>query len=90
MTGDRAQSGAVPAAGGRQGPGGSRLRVRTVEILPGEVILIDQLALPHAERYVHCGNWQEVAARITDMTVRGAPAIGVAAALMGLLVLVAG
>ena len=58
----------------------SRLRVRTVEILPGEVVLIDQLALPHEERYVRCLTWQEVAARIADMTVRGAPAIGVTAA----------
>ena len=58
----------------------SRLRVRTVDILPGEVVLIDQLALPHDERYVHCRTWQEVAACITDMTVRGAPAIGVTAA----------
>jgi len=58
----------------------SRLRVRTVEILPDEVVLIDQLALPHEERYVHCATWQDVAARIKDMTVRGAPAIGVAAA----------
>src|SRR5450756_2185049 len=58
----------------------SRLRVRTVEILPGEVVLIDQLALPHEERYVRCHTWREVAARITDMTVRGAPAIGVTAA----------
>jgi methylthioribose-1-phosphate isomerase len=58
----------------------SRLRVRTVEILPDEVVLIDQIALPHDERYVHCRTWQEVAARITDMTVRGAPAIGVTAA----------
>jgi len=80
MSGDRAQNGAAPAAGGREGPGGSRLRVRTVEILPHEVVLIDQLALPQEERYVHCRTWQEVAARITDMTVRGAPAIGVTAA----------
>jgi methylthioribose-1-phosphate isomerase len=59
---------------------GQKLRVRTVEILPDEVVLIDQLALPQEERYVRCHTWQEVAARITDMTVRGAPAIGVAAA----------
>jgi methylthioribose-1-phosphate isomerase len=58
----------------------SRLRVRTVEILPGEVILIDQAALPHEERRVHCHTWQHLAECITDMTVRGAPAIGVAAA----------
>ena len=58
----------------------SRLRVRTVEIHRDEVFLIDQVALPQEERYVRCGSWQEVAARISDMTVRGAPAIGVAAA----------
>jgi methylthioribose-1-phosphate isomerase len=68
------------AAGERSGPGGSRLRVRTVDILPGEVVLIDQLALPQAERYVTCHSWCEVAERISDMTVRGAPAIGVTAA----------
>ena len=71
---------AAAAAGERSGPGGSRLRVRTVEILPGEVVLIDQLALPQAERYVTCRSWREVADRISDMTVRGAPAIGVTAA----------
>ena len=32
--------------------------MRTVEILPGEVVLIDQLALPQQERYVHCRTWQ--------------------------------
>jgi methylthioribose-1-phosphate isomerase len=80
MTDDRAQRDVAAAAGGRSGPGGSRLRVRTVEILPGEVVLIDQLALPHEERYVRCQTWQQVAARISDMTVRGAPAIGVTAA----------
>lgn len=62
------------------GAGGSRLRVRTVEILADAVVLIDQRALPHEERYVRCESWREVAARITDMTVRGAPAIGVTAA----------
>jgi methylthioribose-1-phosphate isomerase len=74
----RAGGEAGGAVGG--GPGGSRLRVRTVEILAGEVVLIDQLALPQQERYVTCRTWQEVADRISDMTVRGAPAIGVTAA----------
>jgi len=71
---------AVDAGGAGAGPGGSRLRVRTVEVLPGEVVLIDQLALPQEERYVRCRTWREVADRISDMTVRGAPAIGVTAA----------
>jgi methylthioribose-1-phosphate isomerase len=76
----RAAGSAAGTAGERSGPGGSRLRVRTVEILPGEVVLIDQLALPQQERYVTCRTWREVADRISDMTVRGAPAIGVTAA----------
>ena len=67
---------AAPSAGAPA----SKLRVRTVQILPDEVVLIDQLALPQQERYVRCRSWREVADRITDMTVRGAPAIGVAAA----------
>ena len=57
-----------------------KLRVETVEIRPDAVVLIDQLALPHDERYVTCATWQQVADRIRDMTVRGAPAIGVTAA----------
>lgn len=61
-------------------PGASRLRVRTVDILADEVVLIDQVALPSEERYVHCRTWREVARSISDMTVRGAPAIGVTAA----------
>ena len=57
-----------------------KLRVETVEIRPDAVVLIDQLALPHEERYVTCATRREVAERVSDMTVRGAPAIGVAAA----------
>ncbi len=58
----------------------SRLRVRTVDIHPDAVVLIDQLALPDDEKYVRCETWRQVAERIKDMTVRGAPAIGVTAA----------
>jgi len=65
--------------GGAHGRG-ERLRVRTVEILDDAVVLIDQRSLPLEERYVRCLTWRDVAARISDMTVRGAPAIGVAAA----------
>ncbi len=46
----------------------------------GALWLIDQAALPHEERWVECRTAHDVAARIKDMTVRGAPAIGVAAA----------
>jgi methylthioribose-1-phosphate isomerase len=46
----------------------------------GAVVLIDQRALPAELRMRRCGDHLEVAEAIRDMTVRGAPAIGVAAA----------
>jgi len=54
----------------------------TVEWDPGAagVRLIDQTKLPLRETYVVCRTSAEVAAAIREMVVRGAPAIGVAAA----------
>jgi methylthioribose-1-phosphate isomerase len=52
-------------------------------IEPGTVRLIDQTRLPAEEVYVECRTIDEVARAIRTMQVRGAPAIGVAAA-MGL------
>lgn len=57
--------------------------MRTIRWSEGKVILLDQRRLPLKEVYVTCKTHQQVARRISDMTVRGAPAIGVAAA-MGL------
>ena len=54
---------------------------RSVEWRDGVVRLIDQNALPWELRYVECRSPEEVARAIRDMTVRGAPAIGVAAAM---------
>jgi len=45
------------------------------------VVLIDQKALPAIERQVVCSNYRQVISAIKDLTVRGAPAIGVAAAM---------
>lgn len=45
-----------------------------------QLLLLDQKALPLVERTVACATVDEVAACIKDLTVRGAPAIGVAAA----------
>ncbi|SBW10113.1 Methylthioribose-1-phosphate isomerase [uncultured delta proteobacterium] len=45
-----------------------------------QLLLLDQKALPLAEQTVACATSDEVAACIKDLTVRGAPAIGVAAA----------
>ena len=55
--------------------------VETIEWTPRGVVMIDQTRLPLHEEYVTCRNYQEVAAAIRDMVIRGAPAIGVAAAM---------
>lgn len=44
------------------------------------LVLLDQTRLPHEERRVRCTTVDEVAVAIRDMQVRGAPAIGLAAA----------
>ncbi|HEY6356766.1 MAG TPA: hypothetical protein VIX35_00895, partial [Vicinamibacterales bacterium] len=46
-----------------------------------EVVMIDQRKLPGQEVYVHCKSANEVAKAIRTMVIRGAPAIGVAAAM---------
>ena len=51
----------------------------------GELTLLDQRKLPHAEEYRSCQNIEDVFDAIKTLTVRGAPAIGIAAA-YGLLV----
>lgn len=55
--------------------------VRPIEWRDGTVVLLDQRRLPEEERYVVCRAWREVAEAIRSMVVRGAPAIGVAAAM---------
>ncbi|MEP6989094.1 MAG: S-methyl-5-thioribose-1-phosphate isomerase [Chloroflexota bacterium] len=54
--------------------------MRTVEWHDGIVRMIDQKALPWKMEVVDLPSYQAVAAAITDMTVRGAPAIGASAA----------
>src|SRR5581483_4339371 len=55
--------------------------VKTLEWTDDGVRLIDQRKLPAEEVFVTCRTYQEVAEAIRNMTVRGAPAIGVAAAM---------
>jgi methylthioribose-1-phosphate isomerase len=55
--------------------------VPTVAWEDGAVVLIDQRRLPGEQVFVRCRDHHEVAAAIKDMVVRGAPAIGVTAAL---------
>jgi len=55
--------------------------VKTVEWTAEGVSLIDQRQLPRKEEYVLCRSVEEVAEAIRTMVVRGAPAIGVTAAM---------
>jgi methylthioribose-1-phosphate isomerase len=53
-----------------------------VELSPGdrEVVMLDQRALPGAEQYLLLERVEDVATSIETLAVRGAPAIGIAAA----------
>ena len=55
----------------------------TIEWQDDVVVMVDQRKLPAQEVYVRCRTVQDVAKAIRTMVIRGAPAIGVAAA-MGL------
>ncbi len=55
--------------------------IKTVEWTDGGVRMIDQRLLPTEEKYLVLRSCEEVADAIKTMVVRGAPAIGVAAAL---------
>jgi len=55
--------------------------VPTVEWNNGAVRLLDQSRLPEAVEFLDCRDYQEVAEAIRRLKVRGAPAIGVTAAL---------
>lgn len=55
--------------------------IKTLEWTGDGVRFIDQTKLPTEEVYVVCRNYREVADAIRNMIVRGAPAIGVAAAM---------
>jgi methylthioribose-1-phosphate isomerase len=55
--------------------------VETIEWNDTGVVMIDQTRLPREERYVTCRTYEEVAEAIRSMVIRGAPAIGVAAAM---------
>jgi methylthioribose-1-phosphate isomerase len=55
--------------------------VETIEWTSGGVIMIDQRLLPRQQVFVTCTTYEEVAYAIKTMVIRGAPAIGVAAAM---------
>jgi methylthioribose-1-phosphate isomerase len=55
--------------------------VETIQWTDAGVVMIDQTRLPLIEEFVTCRTYREVAQAITTMVIRGAPAIGVAAAM---------
>ena len=57
------------------------MKIKTIFWKNNTVHLIDQNALPQIERQVVCNDYRQVISAIKDLTVRGAPAIGVAAAM---------
>ena len=54
--------------------------IRPIDWLDGKVRLLDQTRLPHEEVYLTLTDHHEVAAAISELRVRGAPLIGIAAA----------
>jgi methylthioribose-1-phosphate isomerase len=55
--------------------------IETIEWTPAGVVMIDQTRLPRETSFVTCRTYVEVADAIRNMIIRGAPAIGVAAAM---------
>ena len=53
----------------------------TIDWQDDVIVMVDQRKLPSQELYVRCRSSQEVARAIRTMVIRGAPAIGVAAAM---------
>ena len=55
--------------------------VETIIWTDDGVVMIDQRRLPREQVFVTCRTYSQVAEAIRNMTIRGAPAIGVAAAM---------
>ena len=55
--------------------------VETIQWTDAGVVMIDQTRLPREQKFVTCRTYLEVANAIKTMVIRGAPAIGVAAAM---------
>src|SRR4051794_21245696 len=55
--------------------------VETIQWTGNTVVMIDQTRLPREQVFVTCTTYEQVADAIRTMIIRGAPAIGVAAAM---------
>ena len=55
--------------------------VKTIEWKDNKVMMLDQSRLPHEVFYVECTDYHKIAEGIKKLWIRGAPAIGIAAAM---------
>jgi len=55
--------------------------IPSIEWINNKVIMIDQTQLPHKLEFLKLDDFRDVATAIKVMNIRGAPAIGVAAAM---------
>lgn len=55
--------------------------VKTIDWTDGKVMMLDQSRLPLEVRYIECTDYEMVAEGIRKLWIRGAPAIGIAAAM---------
>jgi methylthioribose-1-phosphate isomerase len=55
--------------------------VKAIEWVDGKVIMLDQTKLPLEVAFIECGDYLKVAEGIRKLWIRGAPAIGIAAAM---------
>ncbi len=55
--------------------------IKTIEWKDNKVVILDQSLLPLEIKYIYCDKYQMVAEAIKNLKIRGAPAIGIAAAM---------
>ncbi len=55
--------------------------VKTIEWIDGKVVMLDQSKLPLEVSFIECTDYKKVAEGIRKLWIRGAPAIGIAAAM---------
>jgi len=56
------------------------MEIKTIEWIGNKLRILDQTRLPQEQRFINLVGYQDVAVAIREMKVRGAPAIGIAAA----------
>src|SRR4029453_6782268 len=77
----RSITGCQKRKGRRAFPLNTETMLPTIDWQSDVIVMVDQRKLPAQEVYVRCRTAQEVARSIRTMVIRGAPAIGVAAAM---------